>query len=192
MLRLTGLVVAAVVAAGCVAPIAIPALRADAGYSVQGRPGGRIGTHVAGYRLSRDVQWDAGAGYMLSTETFDEMATSAQGAYIEGAFFHRLDRSARLGIGPGISVLVRDIDQGDIVPVGYVRASVELFGPVHASGTKNDRCGTSMGTWRGQAGFGAYVDVQKPMTESGVAVVAGLTVRLPSFAGMAIFIPGCK
>jgi hypothetical protein len=189
---MTGLMVAAAVATGCVAPIAIPALRADAGYSAQGRPGGRIGTHVAGYRLSRDVHWDAGAGYMLSAETFDEMATSAQGVYIEGAFFHRLDRSARIGIGPGISVLARDIGADDIVPVGYVRASIEFFGPVHSSGTSNDRCGTSMGTWKGQAGFGAYVDVQKPMTESGVAVVAGLTVRLPTFAGVAIFIPGCK
>ena len=193
MLRVAGLTVAAIVAAGCVAPIGIPALRADGGYSTGGRLGGRVGTHVAGFRLDRDAEWDFGAGYTATAETFEPMLTTpAQGFYIDGAYLHRLDDNARLGIGPGISMLFRGLDHEDLVPVGYLRASVEFFGPIHSTGTSSDRCGMSTGTWRGQAGIGAYVDVQKPMTESGLAVVAGLTVRLPALAGVAVFIPGCK
>ena len=176
--------------AGCVIPFASPSARVEGGMAMQ--PGDtsrgmiRAGAHVVGNRLDSDATWDLGAGY-VGTES-NTMTPSSQGGYLEGAYLRRVGRSARIGIGPGVQL----VDQGGrFASIPYLRSSFELFSSVHADGSSSAPCGTAAATWRGQVGFGTFVDVQRPV-EGGVAVVAGLSLRLPAFAGVALVIPGCN
>jgi hypothetical protein len=181
----------AVTATGCLVPLGIPSARIDGGYTPQGAGALRAGTHVVGYRHDESARWDLGAGYSLTTATFDPMVTHASGVYLEGSYLHRLDDHARLSLGPGLNLMFRGSAE-ELVPELYVRAGVEFFAPVHAAVSSSDRCGVAAGTWFGQAAFGAYVDVEKPLGESGVAAVIGLSGRLPAFGGAALVIPYCK
>jgi hypothetical protein len=176
---------------GCIVPIAIPSTRVEGGYTPQGAGSLRVGSHVAGYRLARDPQWDLGAGYTLTTSTFDPMVNRASGFYFEGAYLRRIDRSARLSVGPGISMLFRG-DRDALLAVAYARIGVEMFQPVRANVSSDGKCGTTTGTWHGQLGLGAYIDIEKPIGESGVAAVIGVSGRIPSFAGVGFYIPYCK
>lgn len=146
----------------------------------------RAGAHVVGNRTDADASWDLGAGYVATSSTM--VTPSSQGGYVEGTYLRRVGHAARLGVGPGVQL----VDQGGhFASVPYVRTSFELFAPVNGSGESSDGCGSSAATFRGQVGFGTFVDVQRPAA-GGLAVVAGLTLRLPAFAGVAFVIPGCK
>jgi hypothetical protein len=193
--RVAAVLAAAVAAAalalpGCIVPIAIPSTRVEGGYTPDGNGNLRVGTHVAGYRHAREPRWDLGAGYSRSGSTFDPMVAYANGFYLEGAYLHSIDGNARLSIGPGIDLRFRD--ENDLVAVAYVRAGVEMFAPIKAHVSSDNKCGVTTGTWYGQLGLGAYVDVQKPIAEDGVAAVIGLSGRIPSFGGVGIYIPYCK
>lgn len=191
MLR-TALVLLVVTATGCLVPLGIPATRVEGGYTAQGGGNLRVGTHVVGYRRDPSARWDLGAGYSLTTVARDAMpSTHASGVYLEGSYLHRLDDHARLSIGPGMNLMFRDSAE-DMVPVAYLRVGVELYTPMVAAVSSSDKCGVAAGTWFGQAALGAYVDVEKPIGESGVAAVIGLSGRLPAFGGAAIVIPYCK
>lgn len=186
-------------ATGCIIPLAAPSARIEGGYAMSSNSSSRgtirAGAHVVGNRTAADATWDLGAGYVGTAggdERNDGMTPveSTHGGYIEGAYLHRIGEHTRLSIGPGLQVSQRDGDT--LVPVAYVRSSVELYSPMHAAGSSSDRCGSATGTWHGQIGLGTYVDVQRPLTDGGITVVAGLTLRMPSFAGVAVVIPGCK
>ena len=178
-------------AAGCLVPLGIPATRVDGGYTSKGGGALRVGTHVVGYRRDSSARWDLGAGYSLRTATFDPMVPRASGVYAEASYLYRLDDHTRLSIGPGVDVMFRGSADA-IVPVAYARLGVELYTPTLANVSSSDRCGVAAGTWFGQAGLGAYVDVETPVGEPGVAAVFGLSGRLPAFGGAAIVIPYCK
>lgn len=184
-----------VVTTGCVVPLAIPSTRFDGGYTLDHRPTLRVGSHVAGYRLDRDARWDVGAGYTVTAPSNDvtgmRPTTSTSGGYLDAAFLHRVDRSTRVSLGPGVSLQVPS-GGSDVAPAVYVRAGVEMFTAGKANVSSSGRCGATTGTWIGQTGFGTYVEVAKPMTQDGFAVTAGLTVRLPAFGGIGIMIPYCK
>jgi hypothetical protein len=190
VLRFAAVAAIAASAAACIVPIGIPSTRVEGGYTPAGGGSLRVGTHVAGYRLDRDPQWDLGIGY-TTTPTLDPMATRAQGVYLEGAYLHQIDRSARLSIGPGIAMMFHG-DRDELMPVAYARVGVEMFAPIKANVSSDGKCGTTTGTWFGQFGLGAYVDAQKPIGESGAAVVLGVSGRIPAFGGIGIYIPYCK
>ncbi|MCX5742257.1 MAG: hypothetical protein NT062_07155 [Proteobacteria bacterium] len=182
---------------GCLIPLASPSARIEGGMAMSTHQSARgtirAGAHVVGNRTASDATWDLGAGYVgvaPGTDDVDHMPVAgSNGGYLEGSYLRRVGTGARFGIGPGVQLNLRD---HAVLPVGYLRASFELFTPVSASGTESDTCTTVTGTWHGQAGIGTYVDVQRPFAERGVTVVAGLTLRLPAFAGVALVIPGCK
>ena len=183
-------IVLVLLASGCVFPIGVPSARFDGGYTVDRRPTMSIGSHVAGYRLDRDARWDVGAGYTVTAPSTDRMTPTTSGGYLDGAFLRRIDRFTRVSVGPGVSLQVPSGEDG-VQPAVYVRAGVEMFTSGVSSGTSDSRCGSVSGTWFGQTGFGTYVEIAKPMTQDGFAVTAGLTVRLPAFAGIGFAIPFC-
>lgn len=196
---MVGGLLVAVLATGCIIPIAAPSARIEGGYAMSSNQSSRgtirAGAHVVGNRTDANATWDLGVGYVGTgggDDRDDGMTPveSTHGGYLEGAFLRRIGEHARLSIGPGLQLSQRDGDTA--VPVAYMRTSVELFSPVHQSGSSDDRCGMATGTWHGQMGIGTYVDVQRPLTDGGITVVAGVTLRMPSFAGVAVVIPGCK
>ncbi len=152
-----------------------------------GRKTVRAGAHVVGNRIDADASWDLGAGY-VATER-GEMTDASQGAYLEGSYLRRISPQARLGIGPGVQLVKAG---GVFEPIAYVRGALELYTPVNASGSSSDACGSATGGWYGQLGVGTYIDVQAPLDQrGGLTVIAGLTLRLPAFAGIALVIPHC-
>jgi hypothetical protein len=171
---------------GCLIPLAIPGSRVDGGFSLDGHFHVRAGTHVASYRKSSDASWDLGAGYALGDA--GTMYQGAQGVYVEASYLQVLGDNLRLGVGPGVEALFPT----RLASVAYLRTAIEMFTPVESRGVSKDRCGFVDGSWIGQLGLGGYVDMQKPLNQPGVAVVFGLSVRLPLFGGVAVIIPGCK
>jgi hypothetical protein len=192
-------------ASGCVVPFVVPSARVDSGFTQDHMLSTRIGTHFAGYRLDENAGWDIGGGYAI-TQTADATAavpattkhgatmatgpTFANGGYIEAAWMRRVESFARIGLGPGLALQRRD--DGTFEHILYLRGSIELFSRAFGSGSGGGKCGVATGVWFGQMGVGTYVDVEKPIDDAGIAVVAGLTVRLPAFAGVALVVPGCK
>jgi hypothetical protein len=168
---------------GCIIPA--PAATLDAGELLASngpaRKTLRAGTDVVGWRLDRDAQWNVGAGYNGTTSA--GTTPSVQGVYVQAAYLRRIAASQRLSFGPGFVAGFRGSDAG-FAPIPYLHAAYEWFGPV-TSGDVDLGSGTSA-VVRGQAGLGAYVDVTRPPDEGGVAIIVGVSLRLPAVVAFGI------
>ena len=179
----------AVIAAlpACIVPYASPATNADAGYMIAAggaRPTLRAGTDVVGARRDADARWNLGVGYSGTTST--KMTASVQGIYAEAAYLARVGARERVSIGPGFVAGWRGNGEG-FEPITYLRTGFELFG-IATSDDVDLGAGTQTAV-RGQAGVGAYCDVEHAWGDRATAIVVGLSVRLPAFAGVGVAVP---
>lgn len=149
----------------------VPPSRFDGGYSSDHRFTGRAGVHVASVIDAR-IPWDVGAGVVLNAPI--GRAVTASGGYLDAAWMPVITPGYRLSIGPGLAVL--DLD-GRARTAGYLRFGIERFWVLRVG--SDDREGPSYG----QGAVGAYVEATRPLTDTGVTFIIGVSGRLPAALG---------
>ena len=195
-------VLLAVLLSGCIIPFATPPLKGELGGGTRvGREGERnsktlhaaVGTHLASGTTSTTQRFDVGAGW-----TMDKTAdTLAHGLYVDAAVFVDRTRRARTSVG-GRGEL-RWMDEGRAA-AAKLRIDAELFGSGSREFESDGHCGSTSGVHHGTTAIGVFVEAGHvwapgdPMTTRGGnawVATAGLTLRLPSAAGVWVGVPGC-
>lgn len=150
-----------------------------------------VGTHVASATLSNKQKFDIGAGWTME-RTKDSMSN---GIYVDTAWF--IDRGSSARTSVGVRGELRWLDGGEAnAGAAKLRIDTELFKTGTGTFEGEDHCGTMAGTHFGTSSVGLFVEAGRawaPEMSGGNAWVAtaGVTIRLPSTAGVWIGIPWC-
>lgn len=185
---------------GAAAPVA-----ADAPTAVQLA----VGTHLASGSRRDDQSFDVGAGYLVARTSPEDVA---HGFYVDGA--RLVDRTAhrRTWLGarlealwaPAGGALSRMMGGTAEAAPGAGRSAAmgarlridhEFFGTGTTDIDGSDRCGVMAGAASGTVAIGVYAEAGPQWIPGGAvawAASAGLTVRLPTIAGVYFGLPWCK
>ncbi len=182
----------------CFIPYAIPPLKAEVGAAaVAGKPlfhaGG--GAHLASGVRDRDQAFDIGVGGFVES---NDLGVQTTAGYADAAVF--LDRSGGARTSIGLRGELRYTSPEPMAPRARLfgaklRVERELFKGAHTNYGFKDRCGAIGGAVHGTGGIGVFAEagsVMLPDQRSAFTATAGLTLRVPSTAGVAVVIPGCR
>ena len=194
-------------ATGCIIPFATPPLKGEIGGATRVGRATRldgeeqksgdsslhaaVGAHLASVTMTDKQRFDIGAGWTMES-TKEE---TSNGAYLDMSWF--IDRASSSRTSIGIRGELRDLNAGHATGA-KLRIDAELFRHGKGDFEAEDRCGWMTGTHFGTTAIGVFVEAGRswaPEMSGGDAWVAtaGITVRLPSTAGVWIGIPwGCK
>lgn len=196
-------VVLAALCSGCVIPFATPPLKGEIGGTTsryddathaeqmveRSALHAAVGAHLASATLTDRPLFDIGAGWTMDST---KSATS-HGMYVDVSMFIDRYRFSRTSVGARIEKLWI----GDRPSTGAkLRIDTELFKTGQGAFDSDDKCGNVSGSRYGTTAIGAFVEAGRSWADQmsgGDAWVAtaGVTLRLPTTAGVWIGIPGC-
>ena len=204
MLRLVPLLLAT----GCIIPFATPPIKGEIGGATRVGRATRLdgdemhtasssalhaaaGAHVASATLTERQRFDVGAGWTME-RTKD---TASNGVYLDTSWF--IDRGGYARTSIGARGEFRWLGDGAHGAAAKLRIDTELFSAGTSDFESDTKCGTTAGTHFGTTAIGVFVEAGRawaPEMNGGDAWVAtaGVTIRLPSSAGVWIGIPWCK
>lgn len=196
-------------ATGCILPFMTPPLKGEIGGATrigratrldenEQRSGdssmhAAVGAHLASATMTPTQRFDVGAGWTME-KTKDSMSN---GIYVDTAWF--IDRASHSRTSVGMRGEVREID-GGYAKAAKLRIDAELFESGQGDIDGHSRCGSTAGTRFGTTAIGVFVEAGRVWapdtmdTSGGNAWIAtaGVTLRLPTTAGVYVGIPWCK
>ena len=192
-----------VTVAGCAMPIGLPPLRTDLGIGTdRGTPTGHVaaGASLVSGQVRENAAVDLGLGYTLDLAFADTPHVLGQGMYVDAAWLQSSPtRRTSLGVR-GALLIDGDGETGadgkrHLGGGVMLRVSREAYQHGRGPWSTTSRCGFGGGYYHGSSAIGVYAESGAQVLPAGRTAwltTAGLTFRLPAWAGIGVGIPGCK
>ena len=188
-MRATGWILTLLIASSTGCLFGAPPSRSEIGWAWGDRNQSRVrlatGAHLASAAPSESTRLELGVGVMYEQGDDNAMTSSIKGPYVDVGLAVLRNQFGRVLVG------VRGERRWQAHEMHYgtkLRVDLEMFS--HGSGPFSEAgsCGFVTGSYYGMTGFGLYAEAGAAWLPGDPTWLAttGVTIRLPSFAGIAI------